>query len=78
MEWPTHSPLVGGRGVSNIISNFIIFLFKLSYKTLQERSELETDNSVSNPSGNGISDGLETKFSIFKTSNCVRFNSVSN
>ena len=48
--------------------------------TLQEKSKLETDNSVSNPSGNGIPDGLETEFSIFKTlvSNCVRLNSVSN
>ena len=48
--------------------------------TLQKKSKLETDNSVSNPSGNGISDGLETEFSVFKTlvSNCVRLNSVSN
>ena len=48
--------------------------------TLQEKSKLETDNLVSNPSGNGIPDGLETKFSVFKTlvSNCVRLNSVSN
>ena len=47
---------------------------------LQEKSKLETDNSVSNQSGNGISDGLETEFSVFKTlvSNCVRLNSVSN
>ena len=47
---------------------------------LQKKSKLETDNSVSNPSGNGISDGLETEFSVFKTlvSNCVRLNSVSN
>ena len=48
--------------------------------TLQEKSKLETDNSVSNMSGNGIRDGLETEFSVFKTlvSNCVRLNSVSN
>ena len=48
--------------------------------TLQEISKLETDNSVSNPSGNGIPNGLETEFSVFKTlvSNCVRLNSVSN
>ena len=48
--------------------------------SLQEKSKLETDNSVSNPSGNGIPDGLETEFSVFKTlvSNCVRLNSVSN
>ena len=48
--------------------------------SLQKKSKLETDNSVSNPSGNGISDGLETEFSVFKTlvSNCVRLNSVSN
>ena len=48
--------------------------------TLQKKSKLETDNSVSNPSGNGIPDGLETEFSVFKTliSNCVRLNSVSN
>ena len=47
---------------------------------LQKKSKLETDNSVSNPSGNGIPDGLETEFSVFKTlvSNCVRLNSVSN
>ena len=47
--------------------------------SLQEKSKLETDNSVSNPSGNGIPDGLETEFSVFKTlvSNCVRLNSVS-
>ena len=49
------------------------------YGSLQEKSKLETDNSVSNPSGNGIPDGLETEFSVFKTlvSNCVRLNSVS-
>ena len=49
-------------------------------RALQKKSKLETDNSVSNPSGNGIPDGLETEFSIFKTlvSNCVRLNSVSN
>ena len=48
--------------------------------SLQEKSKLETDNSVSNPSGNGIPDGLEMDFSVFKTlvSNCVRVNSVSN
>ena len=48
-------------------------------EALQEKSKLETDNSVSNPSGNGIPDGLETEFSVFKTlvSNCVRLNSVS-
>ena len=48
--------------------------------SLQEKSELETDNSVSNLSGNGIPDGLETEFLVFKTlvSNCVRLNSVSN
>ena len=48
--------------------------------SLQEKSELETDNSVSNPSGNGIPEGLETEFLVFKTlvSNCVRLNSVSN
>ena len=48
-------------------------------KTLQEKSKLEMDNSVFNPSGNGIPDGLETEFSVFKTlvSNCVRLNSVS-
>ena len=48
--------------------------------SLQEKSELKTDNSVSNSSGNGIPDGLETKFLVFKTlaSNCVRLNSVSN
>ena len=48
--------------------------------SLQEKSKLETDNSVSNPSGNGIPNGLETEFSVFKTlvSNCVRLNSVSN
>ena len=46
----------------------------------KKKSKLETDNSVSNPSGNGIPDGLETEFSVFKTlvSNCVRLNSVSN
>ena len=66
--------------LTNIILNFIIFLFKLAYTiiSLQEKSELETDNSVSNPSENGIPDGLETEFSVFKTSNCVRLNSVSN
>ena len=48
-------------------------------EALQEKSKLETDNSVSNPSGNGIPEGLETEFSVFKTlvSNCVRLNSVS-
>ena len=48
--------------------------------SLQKKSKLETDNSVSNPSGNGIPDGLETEFSVFKTlvSNCVRLNSISN
>ena len=53
-------------------------VFKI--RTLQEKSKLETDNSVSNLSGNGIRDGLETEFSVFKTlvSNCVRLNSVSN
>ena len=47
---------------------------------LQEKLELETDNSVSNPFGNGIPNGLEMEFSVFKTlvSNCVRLNSVSN
>ena len=52
----------------------------MNHTTLQEKSKLETDNSVSNPSGNGIPDGLETEFSVFKTlvSNCVRLNSVSN
>ena len=47
---------------------------------LHEKSKLETDNSVSNPSGNGIPEGLETKFLVFKTlvSNCVCLNSVSN
>ena len=63
---------------TNITLNFIIFLFKLAYTTLQEKSELDTDNSVSNPSGKGIPDGLETEFSVFKTSNCVRLNSISN
>ena len=58
--------------LTNIILNFIIFIFKLAYTTLQGKSELETKNSVSNPSGNGILDGLETEFSVFKTSNCVR------
>ena len=48
--------------------------------TLQEKSKLETDNSVSNRSGNEIPDGLETEFSVFKTlvSNCVCLNSVPN
>ena len=57
----------------------IMFLF-VTPPTLQEKSKLETDNSVSNPSGNGIPDGLETEFSVFKTlvSNCVHLNSVSN
>ena len=64
--------------LTNIILNFIIFLFKLAYTTLQEKSELETYNSVSNPSENKIPDRLETEFSVFKTSNCVRLNSVSN
>ena len=64
--------------LTNIILNFIIFLFKLAYTTLQEKSELETDNLVSNLSGNGIPDGLETEFSVFKTSNYVCLNSVSN
>ena len=47
--------------------------------SLQEKSKLETDNSVSNPSRDEIPDGLETKFSVFKTlvSNCVRLNFVS-
>ena len=54
-------------------------LFKKLIYSLQEKSKLETDNSVSNPSGYGIPDGLETEFSVFKTlvSNCVRLNSVS-
>ena len=49
-------------------------------QSLQEKSKLEADNSISNPSGNGISDGLETEFSVFKTlvSNCVHLNSISN
>ena len=47
---------------------------------LQEKSKLEMDNLVSNPSGNGIPDGLEMEFPVFKTlvSNCVHLNSVSN
>ena len=50
------------------------------FGSLQEKSELDTDNSVSNPSRNGIPDGLETEFLVFKTlvSNCVYLNSVSN
>ena len=57
----------------------ICISIKLQF-SLQKKSKLETDNSVSNPSGNGIPDGLETEFSVFKTlvSNCVRLNSVSN
>ena len=51
--------------LTNIILNFIIFLFNLAYTTLQEKSELETDNSISNPFGNGILDGLETEFLVF-------------
>ena len=75
----------------DIISFFFIDKLSKYYKdkkderarlphTLQKKSKLETDNSVSNPSGNGIPDGLETEFSVFKTlvSNCVRLNSVSN
>ena len=52
----------------------------LTQKSLQEKLALETDNSVSNLSGNGIPDGLETEFSVFKmlVSNCVCLNSVSN
>ena len=52
----------------------------LEMDILQEKSKLETDNSVSNPSENGIRDGLESEFLVFKTlvSNCVRLNSVSN
>ena len=48
--------------------------------SLQEKSKLEMDNSVSNPFGNEIPDGLETEFSVSKTlvSNCVHLNSVSN
>ena len=48
--------------------------------TLQEKSKLKTDNSVSNSSGNGIPDGLEMEFLVFKTlvSNFVRLNFVSN
>ena len=50
------------------------------FSALQEKSKLEMDNSVSNPSGNGIPDGLETEFSVFKTLVCnfVRLNSVPN
>ena len=53
---------------------------QMADRTLQEKSKLETDNSVSNPFGNEIPDGLETEFSVFKTlvSNFVRLNSVSN
>ena len=39
-------------------------------RALQEKSELETDNSVSNPSRNRITDGLETEFSVLKTLVC--------
>ena len=35
--------------------------------SLQKNLHLETDNSVSNPFGNRISDILETKFSVLKT-----------
>ena len=66
-----------------LVSMWYRFLFRASLRvsvSLQKKSKLETDNSVSNPSGNGIPDGLETEFSVFKTlvSNCVRLNSVSN
>ena len=44
--------------LTNIILNFIIFLFKITYTTLQEKSELETYNSFSNPSENEIPDRL--------------------
>ena len=48
--------------------------------TLQEKSKLETENLISNPSGNGIPDELEMEFSVSKTlvSNCVPLNFVSN
>ena len=47
---------------------------------VQEKSKLEMDNSVSNPSGNGFPDGLKTEFLVFKmlVSNYVHLNSVSN
>ena len=50
--------------------------FMKKFHALQKISKLETDNSVSNPYGNGIPNGLETEFSVFKTlvSNCVRLN----
>ena len=59
----------------------VLHLWFQTFQTSTKRKiKLETDNSVSNPSGNGIPDGLETKFSVFKTlvSNYVRLNSVSN
>ena len=37
---------------------------------LQKKLHLEMDNSVSNPSRNGISEGLETEFSVLKTLVC--------
>ena len=38
--------------------------------SLQKNLHLETDNSVSNPSRNIITDGLETEFSVLKTLVC--------
>ena len=60
-----------------IIISLYFFYLRIKKQRLQKKSKLETDNSVSNPSGNGIPDGLETEFSVFKTlvSNCVRLNS---
>ena len=64
----------------NSLSTYMYVCIYIYIYSLQKKSKLETDNSVSNPSGNGIPDGLETEFSVFKTlvSNCVRLNSVSN
>ena len=55
-------------------------LDKCIRETLQEKSKLETDNSVSNMSGNGILEGLKTEFSVFimLVSNCVCLNFISN
>ena len=69
--------------LTNIILNFIIFLFKIAYTTLHEKSELESEletyNSFSNPSENEISDRLiRDRILIYKTSNGVRLNSISN
>ena len=62
--------------VKNVCKKRIIYIYihiRENYTgelSLQKNLHLETDNSVSNPSRNRITDGLETEFSVLKTLVC--------